>query len=226
MYIKKIFMVLVVLFSLTGCKEGSSDSNSDARYSKLTGVHEYDYFPVFPIAENRVNHTIRRFCTSKSQCDDIVENFKLKGAYDSGISGNFYRGYPLRSGHHVKSTSIGSYAIHTSSNNIEYYTLSMTVSIKGSSIARDKKFFETLFGDTNATVDSIMVDKEFLGDIMPHINSYISKLESQGFKKTQFDGQWTKEDKYTFYTWQYGLYTINKMPIYNVNWFVVSKKDS
>jgi len=182
-------VVLVVGFfvSCSGGRGGDTDTPFEGLY-----INENSYFPPFNVATTKVHHLILRFYQNTSDRDSAVKDFQDKGTYLT-YSNATIRYNPL------SDIAQASTLIYSTS-----YDIGMEIRINGADIVRNDELFETIFGDTDAPIINVSVDKFFASDITSQLNTYGSSLEGNGFNPIS-DRHWQKQDltNHIIYEWSY-----------------------
>jgi hypothetical protein len=182
--------VVLVIGFFVGCS-GGGGGDTDTPFGGLY-INENSYFPPFNVATTEVHHLISRFYENKNDRDSAVEDFQDKGAYLIYMN-------QTRRDNPLSNVVLAFTQIYSTS-----YDIGMEIRINGADIVRNDGLFETIFGDTDAPIINVRVDKIFASDITSQLNTYGNSLEGNGFNPIS-DRHWQKQDltNHIIYAWSY-----------------------
>jgi hypothetical protein len=190
---RKLFGVLAAILVVgffVGCGSGGGSNENGG----LPINESYD-FPPFDIPAIGVKHSIQRTYPSLDELNKFVANFKEMGAYNTTSDGLIVRKNPLGSSGHITQATIS-----TDINNT--YIIAMSIDIDGADIVRDDELFKTIFGDTNAPINYVGVDKTFDSDITSELETYGQSLDDD-FSLTRSTNLWMKDGGGAYYSFIY-----------------------
>ncbi|MDR1554809.1 MAG: hypothetical protein LBS39_02135 [Campylobacteraceae bacterium] len=183
MYGKKVFATLVALFclfGLSGCGGGGgggddSDAGGSVRSDGGLSINEGSYFPEFSGSAVKIVHSIERYYANQSERDSIVRDFKIRYPRSTTLYGLTVIDNPLNDGNIIKASILP--------ENIGYPIAIMSIEVNGTrNIERNDELFKAIFGDTDAPIVLVSVDKYFASNIASQLNNYGKYLENFGFR--------------------------------------------